>query len=107
MCVVEKTRKRENTKNGGSKIATNCWQHPFTIYPHMDFHETRLGAVKEDRTLVDLTPLHEGAPFLKLTASGDPLERTYYLSEDNRYLKWNSNFWAFKSPEKKRSNLIC
>lgn len=41
--------------------------------------------------------------FVKITASGEPLERLYYLSEDNRSLRWNSNFWAFKSQKKKQS----
>ena len=44
--------------------------------------------------------------FIKLTAGGDPLERTYFLSEDNRFLRWNSNFWAFKSLENRQSKHI-
>jgi hypothetical protein len=43
-----------------------------------------------------------GSLFVKITKSGEPLERLIYLTEDNRFLRWNSNFWAFKSQKQKQ-----
>jgi hypothetical protein len=39
---------------------------------------------------------------LKFCRTGEPLERMLSLTADNRYLQWNSNFFAFKKKEETR-----
>ena len=38
-----------------------------------------------------------------------PLLRMFYVTENNLYLKWNSNWWAFKNKDQKQSvyNCVC
>jgi hypothetical protein len=56
--------------------------------------------------LVDLEPLQAGTlVLLKFSRLGEPLERVFKLSEDNRYLTYNSSFFAFKALTNKRIDM--
>lgn len=56
--------------------------------------------------LIDLAPLQSGKMvLLKFSRLGDPLERVFYLTEDNRYLCYSSSFFAFKPLTKTRIDM--
>lgn len=54
----------------------------------------------------DLTILYDGTMLLKFGRKGQAHERLFRLTQDNRYIVWKSNIFAFKRAEDSRGTAI-
>ena len=50
----------------------------------------------DEEGIVDFTAFYDGISLLKFGKKGDPHEKIFTLTKDNRYIVWLANFWSWK-----------
>lgn len=50
----------------------------------------------DDEGIVDFSHFYDGISLLKFGRKGDPHEKIFTLTKDNRYIVWLANFWSWK-----------
>ena len=102
--LVERAESFPDSPAPGSAPRTNSQsrsERPPDIYNAQSSVYSRASSLGDK--VVDLVPLKSGKMvLLKFSRLGEPLERMFKLSDDCRYLTYNSSFFAFKPLTKKR-----